>query len=143
MTLTLQIYPRGTLDYAITLEWKRDGIEVLSATPVADDREIVVLYVPDGKLAAFEKRIKKYLTEDVKPKDDKKKQPPKPKHAALINAIEQFRRAAFSDLWTDEMQAVPAEDDLVWYQLWLRVPPGGLAPWCTTRSSDVRWASMS
>lgn len=124
ITITLQIYPRGALDYALQLEWKRDGIEVLSATPVADDREIVVLHVPDGKLSAFETRIKKYLTENVKPKADKKDAKPKPKHATLINAIEQFRRAAFADLWTDEMRRVPAEDDLEWYQLWLRLPAG-------------------
>ncbi len=115
VAIALEISPRGALDYAKQLEWRRDGIEVLSAV-TNGNREVVVLHVPDGKLTAFEKRVNEYLTKDVQ----REGQPAKPKNATLINAIANIRRAAFEELWTDA-GAPPPREEQRWFQVWLRV----------------------
>lgn len=78
ITVVLEI--TGSLDYANKIEWRREGIEVLSATQTGTS-EIVALHVPDGKLSAFEQRIQAYLTKDTVPK--KPGQQPKPVNIAL------------------------------------------------------------
>lgn len=120
-TVSIQIEPPGALDFFRQLEWKRDGIEILSALEMSDS-DIVTLHVPDGKLSAFEKRVTAYINEDAKPrKDAPPNRPLKPKHAALVNAISSFRKAAFSELWTDEDPITESEAANAWYQVWLRL----------------------
>lgn len=117
MTIVLEVTPVGSIDFFKKLEWRRDGIEVLSSIQT-EGTEIVALHVPDGKLSAFEQRIQDYLTKDNVPKDPTKE--PKPARAALVNAIESFRRAAFDELWTDESADPPPYDEEGWVQVWLR-----------------------
>jgi hypothetical protein len=122
VAIALEISPPGTLDPGKQVEWKRDGIEVLSvvATPTA---EIVNIYVPPGKLGALERRVREYLTKENAPR--KEGQEPQPKNARLINAISSIRRAAFAELWTDK--APPPDQNLVTvFQIWLRL--GNEAP---------------
>ena len=128
ITIALEISPPGSLDYFRQLEWKRDGIEVLSAIG-AGGVEIVSLYVPEGALAAFERRVADYLHVDQKSK--KPGEPDKPKNARLINAISSFRRAVFDELWTEEVPP-PDGDAATWFQVWLRLHPAG-----STATRDV------
>ncbi|MDI1259209.1 S8 family peptidase [Aquabacterium sp.] len=121
MTIAIEVSPPGAIDYSKQLEWKRDGIEVLSVAD-AGGTEIVALHVPEGSLAAFETRVRDYLTKDVQAR--KPGQPDKPKNAALVNAIESFRKAAFDELWTDDVIAPPKADLLEWVQIWLRFSTG-------------------
>ncbi len=116
MSIVLEISPRGFLDYK-TLEWRRDGIEVLNVSEGAVS-DLVVVFVPDGHLTAFVNRITEYLEHDTGSN--------KPKNAALVNVIENVRRAAFDELWTDTSPAPPA-DESKWFQLWLRELPEGPA----------------
>lgn len=124
MTLAIEISPPGAVDYFKQLEWRRDGIEILSAID-AGGTEIVTLHVPDGKLSAFEKRITDYLTKDAKPRKGKEHLPTKPVSASLVNAIASFRQAAFAELWTDEALDPPEDEVPAWFQVWLRA--GGKA----------------
>lgn len=110
LTVAVELRPKGFLDYK-AMDWKRDGIEVLNVTS-HDDFDLIVVHIPDGRLGAFEKRIRGYITEDTKYN--------KPKHAALVNVIESFRQAAFDELWTDPINP-PAAEVEQWFQLWLRV----------------------
>lgn len=110
MTIALEVSPRGLLDYK-QLEWRREGIEVLSVT-AAETSDIVALHVPEGRLAAFETRIQDYLTKNTRAG--------KPANAALIDTIENFRKAAFDELWTDDADPLPAGATPQWFQLWLR-----------------------
>lgn len=121
MTIALEISPAGSVDYFRKLEWSTDGIEVLSAVD-AGGTEIVSLYVPEGRLSAFERRIVEYANRDGRPPRDGS--PPKPKNAALVNAITSFRMAAFEELWTDTIDPPEADAD-AWYQVWLRIKPDG------------------
>lgn len=108
-SIAIEVRPKGALIPA-SIEWKRDGIEVLSFVD-AVDRDVIVVFVPEGKLSAFEKRVREYLAEDTKQG--------KPAHMALVNAIERFRTAAFEDLWTSR-SAPPEANEVAWYQVWLR-----------------------
>ncbi len=113
MTVALEISPAGAVDYFRKLEWSNDGIEVLSSVD-AGGTEIVSLYVPEGGLSAFERRIIEYASKDGKP--PKNGSPPKPKNAALVNAIASFRMAAFDELWTDTIDPPEAATE-AWYQV--------------------------
>ena len=59
LTIAIRIAPSGLFDFK-NLEWKRDGIEVLNARP-GEGFDLVVVHVPEGRLAAFEGRIQEYL----------------------------------------------------------------------------------
>lgn len=111
MVIALHFSSDADFDFK-TLEWKRDGVEVLSVVD-AGEGPAVALYVPEGKLLALEKRIRAYLTEDTRGG--------KPKNARLINAIDSIGRLAFDQLWTEEQQAPHVLDAPQWFQLWLRV----------------------
>lgn len=113
LTIAVELRPSGMLDYK-KFDWKRDGIELLNATP-GEEFDLVVVHIPDGKLTAFEKRITDYLEKNTKAGN--------PKSAALVNVIEGFRRAAFDELWTD-LKEPPDADAPQWFQLWLRVGTG-------------------
>ena len=124
MAIALEISPAGTLDPGKQLEWKRDGIEVLSmVTSPNADAEIINVYVPPGRLGALERRVRDYLTKENPPR--KEGQEPQPKNAKLINAISSIRRAAFTELWTDQAPP-PDQNQVAVFQIWLR--PGAEAP---------------
>jgi hypothetical protein len=113
MTIVLEISPRGHLDYK-QLEWKRDGIEVLNVTE-RGATDIVVLFIPDGRLGALEKRIRDYLEKQTKRNI--------PKNAPLIDVI--------------DTAPPPDHEDRRWFQLWLRQLPEGPAE---TRTQFARLA---
>ena len=117
VAISLEISPPGALDAGTKLEWKRDGIEVLNVTNPGGG-EVITLFVPDGKLAAFEKRVAEYLNKDVPSR--KAGGAPKPKNASLINAISTFRQAAFAELWTDHTP-LPHEYEVNHFTVWLRL----------------------
>ncbi|CTP93088.1 hypothetical protein XTPLMG728_3509 [Xanthomonas translucens pv. poae] len=114
LTIAIKISPSGVFDFR-NIEWKRDGIEVLNVQ-AGDGFDLVVVHVPEGRLAAFEKRIQEYLAKTTKWG---------PKNATLVNAIESFRSGAFDELWT-EASDPPDDTEARWFQLWLRI--GGRSP---------------
>jgi hypothetical protein len=73
------------------------------------------VFVPDGKLAHFEKYVTEYL-EEKKDKNDKPLD-----HRALLDTISSIRIAELQALWTDYL-ALP--DDITtpfWWEVWLPV----------------------
>lgn len=109
LAVALEIKPKGAIDHK-SVEWKNDGIELLTVLE-AENSEIVVLYVPDGRISAIEKRVQAYLTT--------KRKSGKPANMTLVNAIETVRQAIFQDLWTDTSPP-PDRDAPSWFQVWLR-----------------------
>jgi hypothetical protein len=117
MSIAVEFSPRGSFDYG-AVEWKSAGIELL-AVLAHTNSDVAVLHVPDGKLSAFVKRITEYLEKD-------NRNGTAPKNAALVNAIENIRRAAFTELWTDAAEP-PVDNEPHWLQIWLRHTGGALA----------------
>lgn len=74
------------------------------------------VFVPDGKLAHFEKYITEYLEE----KKDKNGKPHD--HRALLNTIESIRAAEVRALWTDDLALLPeVSSESFWWEVWLPV----------------------
>ena len=76
-------------------------------------KTFATVFVPDGKLDFFEKRISAYLDQS---KDNKSG----PAHSKLINAISEIRAATLHALWTDTPDAMPKADaEELWWEVWL------------------------
>lgn len=72
------------------------------------------VFVPDGKLAHFEKYVTEYLAE----KKDKNEKPLD--HKALLNTIESIRAAGLRALWMDDLELLPQNpDEAFWWEVWL------------------------
>ena len=88
-------------------------IELLSIRKDGDTT-IANVFVPDGKLAHFEKHITEYLEENAdkngKPRD----------HKSLLNAILSIRATELRALWTDDIDVLPQNiEESFWWEVWL------------------------
>lgn len=98
------------------LESDSQGIELIAVHPVTKPSGTstirATVFVPRGKLAHFEKRIKQYLEEDTNKG--------KPKHETLIASIEDIRLATMNALWTEAEKQLPSSEEALWWEVWLR-----------------------
>jgi len=95
-----------------SLEYASSGIELVAARRV-DDKAFATVYVPEGKIGFFLKRIEQYLTETSKKSG-------RPKNQSLIDSIANIRLAIAESFWTDEVEALPPSNSLAWWEVWLR-----------------------
>jgi len=94
-----------------SLEYAPSGIELVAARRV-DDTTFATVYVPQGKIEFFVKRIEAYLAETSRSG--------KPKNERLINSIATIRLAVAESFWTDDLDALPAPNTRSWWEVWLR-----------------------
>ncbi|VAW87215.1 putative serine protease [hydrothermal vent metagenome] len=74
------------------------------------------IFVPEGKLSAFEKKLRDYLSEK------KNKNGGAIDNRPLIDAIRSFRVAALEALWTDDLDQLPDDTEQnFWWEVWLPV----------------------
>jgi len=74
------------------------------------------VFVPEGKLSAFEKKLHDYLSEK------KNKNGGAMDNRPLIDAIRSFRVAALEALWTDDLDQLPDDTEQgFWWEVWLPV----------------------
>ena len=114
ISIEFQSFPDVELAFE-SLSRERMGIELLNVRK-EENRTLATVFVPDGRLAHFEKQIREYLEErkDLRgrPRD----------HAGLINAIQSIRAASLRALWTDDPSAFPADaSEVFWWEAWLPV----------------------
>jgi hypothetical protein len=73
------------------------------------------VFVPDGTLGYFLRRIEQYAeTSDLD----------SVRHRNLLDRIQSIGLASIEELWTDEPDAFPEPDQLVWWEVWLRSRDG-------------------
>lgn len=90
-------------------------IEVLSVR-FDGDTTYANVFVPDGKLAHFEKYVEDYLAERKNVKGHALD------HHALLNTISAIRRAEVRALWTDDPTLLPQDPaEVIWWEVWLPV----------------------
>lgn len=78
----------------------------------ATQTHFATVFIPEGKLSAFETLVKQYLESDTSKG--------KPRNSPLLNPIHEIRAATFSALWTDDPAALPANvHELIWWEFWL------------------------
>ncbi len=91
-------------------------IEVLSVR-VEGDTTYANVFVPDGKLAHFERYVEDYLAER-RSADGRRALD----HHALLNTISAIRRAEVRALWTDDPALLPQDQaEALWWEVWLPV----------------------
>lgn len=98
-----------------SLEYSSSGIE-LATTRHEGDREFATVFVPQGKITFFVKRVEKYLAE----LDTRSQQP---KNRALVESIAEVRLAVIESFWTDPPAHLPPRDSVMWLEAWLRGNP--------------------
>lgn len=99
-----------------SLEDRRQGIQLVAVRPAPDrgDVQLATVFVPNGKLEVFEKKIQQYAT--------KEGSSGKPRHRKLIEKIAEIRLATVRSFWTDREDLRPASDEAIWWEVWLRSP---------------------
>lgn len=113
--LGLQIQFRSQPDIELafkSLAFEPSHIELLSINRDGDYTYANV-FVPEGKLAHFEKYVAEYL-------DENQDRNGKARHTALLNTIESIRSAELRALWTDDLEMLPQNlDEVFWWEVWL------------------------
>ncbi len=114
--LQIQFSSLPDIELAIqSLSDVRAGIELLNVRHDGTYTYATV-FVPDGKLDIFERKIQEYIAER------KGQNGQALDHKALINTISDIRAAAFNELWTDDSSALPSSDqEAIWWEVWLPI----------------------
>ena len=100
-----------------SLEFERSGIELCSVKQLGE-QIIATVFVPEGKLKHFLRKISQYRDELTSSRSPEK--PGKPKHRDLIEGISDIKLAALQQLWTDGDDVFPKRNESVWWEVWLR-----------------------
>lgn len=101
-----------------SLEFARSGIELCAIKLLSDKRTQATVFVPDGKLGFFLKRITDYRDAETTPRTPGG--PVHPKHQQLVESIANIKLAALEALWTETSLAFPKADEMVTWEVWLR-----------------------
>ncbi len=110
--LTFESHP----DFDLALDPLDAGAaELRAVTRVGDGEDAVQLatvFVTDQARAEFLQKFEAYATEDTRTG--------KPKNQALVERTAQIRLATVRALWTDGDANFPDENEVVWWEVWLR-----------------------
>lgn len=102
-----------------SLEDARQGIEVVAVTYVATQeqppREIerATVFVPEGKVKHFVSRFEAYSKAAPKAKGERR-------HEEMLDPVAALRLATLHALWTDGTEAYPTNNEVIWWEVWLR-----------------------
>lgn len=116
--LGLQVQFASQPDVQLAFESLANEIEKIELLSVRSEGEHTYanVFVPDGKLAHFEKYVSEYLEE----KKDRNGNPRD--HRALLNTIASIRAAELRALWTDDPALLPNDVAVpFWWEVWLPV----------------------
>lgn len=84
------------------------------------ETEVAVIFVPDSRRSALERKLRAYLD----PRRDTKKGH-KPANQPLVDSISQIRLAHIRSFWTDHPDEFPKEKNAIhWWELWLTKQQG-------------------
>lgn len=108
--LVFESEPDFELKFA-SLEFQSGGIELCNVK-LMDGKTQATIFVPEGKLAYFLKKITQYQSEDTNKN--------KPKNRELVESISAIKLAAIDALWTDEAELIPEVGQAIWWEVWLR-----------------------
>lgn len=100
-----------------SLEDRRTKIQLVAVRTSLKKKQrgqLATVYVPEGKLGILERKIRKYARDDTKSG--------RPWHQKLVEKISEIRLATLRSFWTDRDDLLPAEDEAIWWEVWLRDP---------------------
>jgi len=80
------------------------------------------VYVPEGKLENFVRRIERYERENTRPSAHYPQG--RPKNEDLIAGISAIRFPVLRSFWTDDEDLYPSsETERIWWEVWVRIDP--------------------
>jgi hypothetical protein len=115
--LTFESEPDFPLKFE-SLDLAPSGIELCNVKTLANRRTQATVFVPDGKLGHFLKRIEAYRDEQTKPR--KEGGPTRPKNQDLVESISDIQLAALEALWTELALPFPDHQAVANWEVWLR-----------------------
>lgn len=102
-----------------SLESKKSGIELCSSKQNSDSTSSATVFIPDGKLDYFLRKIIDYRDNNTKPN---KNGETKPQNQPLVESISNVQQAVIESLWTDESELLPSSLDAnIWWEVWVRL----------------------
>lgn len=109
--------PLGSEQFVQKLENRQKHIELLSVSDRGQEGLLAAVYVPASAREYFVRKIEAYRDEvvvrDGKPTGT-------PKNEALIARVDQIAFGAFDSVFTDDLNELPALEQQVWWEVWLR-----------------------
>ena len=116
--LYLQFESHPTFDLALdSLDAGEAELRSVTSVPSANGTvQIATVFVPDGATGLFLKRFDEYATRENKNGT--------PRHKRLVERIADLRLATIRALWTDGSNEYPDENEVVWWEMWLRNSDG-------------------
>ena len=106
-----------------SLEDARQGIELVAVsyaqTEEAEPRRIerATVFVPEGKVKHFVTRFESYAKATPKTKGERR-------HEDMLDPVAALRLATLRGLWTDATEVYPADQETIWWEVWLRRQDG-------------------
>ena len=94
-----------------SLDYSPSGIELL-AVKEFESSTYATVFVPEGKISYFIKKIEKYSSEETNTGKFKNKD--------LVESIAEIRKATLESLWTDDRALFPREGESIWWEVWIR-----------------------
>ena len=95
-----------------TIDRKSQGMRSGAVHKLPNEYEKVVFFVPDSAEGYLLNVLNDYTTGELTPKGN-------PKYKALVEPIQDFRRAFLESFWTDDPDALPQQpNDSIWWELW-------------------------
>jgi len=115
--LTFQSEPNFDLKFE-SLDVTRTGIELCTLKTTPDNRSQATVFVPDGKLDLFLRKVVAYRDKMTKPRAENG--PTRPQNQDLVEGISEIQLAALEALWTEaDLQFPDAQTPITW-EVWLR-----------------------
>lgn len=110
--------PSGENEALQRLEDRRRRFELVAVRPSDEDgQDIATVFVPDDQAESLLNKVNDYATEET-PKG-------RPRHEALVAAIDSASLAELRSIYTDTPTLFPPTGTDTWWEVWLRV---GLRP---------------
>jgi Subtilase family len=105
-----------------SLDLASSGVELCLVKTLRDNRTQATVFIPDGKLSLFLKRIEAYRDEDTTPRHEGGRS--RPKNQDLVESVSNIKLAALEALWTEEGIPFPNRAEEVTWEIWLRRQEG-------------------
>ena len=115
--LTFDSEPNFPLKFE-SLDLARSGVELCIVKTLADNRMQATVFVPDGKLDLFLRKISAYRDENTVPQ--REGGPTRPKNQDFVESISDIKLAALEALWTEETLPFPDRTSVITWEVWLR-----------------------
>lgn len=93
--------------------------DVIPATATKPETHLqrATVFVPDGKVASFIRRFETYAS-------PARAAPTERRRHDFVDRIASLRLATIQALWTDDPAVYPADDQAIWWEVWLRKTDG-------------------